>query len=942
MNKKEKVLKPGVRLTLKITALGPNNMAINEFSYGMPILVPNANLGDTVQVQIVKIYKHASSVAIAKLIKKVATAESSLRVSKVKKQLKATPVLPILKPGDVLNVNINKLGPNKTAMAELQNTFHNVNKVIVAPVNQSLMNQNVNVTITRVKSNYAFAVANNTEQNASSLEADTATKFKGTKFTLVLPSTRSARRKPKQRFGKTGFKFMVFKLQQTDTLRDPNSLNLFKTTLAERVSMAKSFGISDDTSMPSNTILFLKPRLGAKSGDKVQIQITKFIPGAEPLKPNVAVAKIVKLNPMSAKQKKSLVFANLRQMLKSGMHYGEKAIKCNARMKNYVWMNAATNPLGTTLALPQSGQKLQNGLAKSARKPLIKKGRNIINLLKTRRCLNKALAQLGKYAAKGKTFLFVGTKKAAAGLVSRASLFSKKAFFVNTRWLGGMLTNWKTIVKSISKIRPILKEKQIIIKDILQKRQTIKARLIQKAVLLRKKSKLMLKKGRQLIGQIKTLLGHKINGGSNSIYSPEKTNILNAKRKEFISKGIIALEKRQQLLLKRQEIILQSQTLKSKAIQLTNAYSQLLTNLMVARKKLRELKSLLLISKELQAFKQQAKQQNQNVYMVAYNKFRTLNNNNFIISNPPKEILNKIVSLIKADPNQSGAIVRAELRSVPDLKSTKTIYMSQLLSKFSLFVPSIKNSIQNLQNYTVNIQTGINKILNLLTIVKNKMATYVNLKTKIVVELRQIKQTLQTERNIIRVLKRKLKQISAQKRLIKFLPKLRYLPTPTQKVEQTARFLMKKFVDPKMKYSMDAIYDDKLTGQSKKLSASRKKKWQRLEKYLGGISNMTKLKDQNPNNFMRNNVAIIIGQQEEMNAVRECQKLGIKMFHIVDTNCNPVYADHFIPANDDARNSIKFILAKFLTRIRLAHKLKNKFRRFAKKAKTKALSYKKA
>ena len=96
-------------------------------------------------------------------------------------------------------------------------------------------------------------------------------------------------------------------------------------------------------------------------------------------------------------------------------------------------------------------------------------------------------------------------------------------------------------------------------------------------------------------------------------------------------------------------------------------------------------------------------------------------------------------------------VTRAELRSVPDLKSTKTIYMSQLLSKFSLFVPSIKNSIQNLQNYTVNIQTGINKILNLLTIVKNKMATYVNLKTKIVVELRQIKQTLQTEPELVKM-----------------------------------------------------------------------------------------------------------------------------------------------------------------------------------------------
>ena len=72
------------------------------------------------------------------------------------------------------------------------------------------------------------------------------------------------------------------------------------------------------------------------------------------------------------------------------------------------------------------------------------------------------------------------------------------------------------------------------------------------------------------------------------------------------------------------------------------------------------------------------------------------------------------------------------------------------------------------------------------------------------------------------------------------------------------------------------------------------------------------------------NIAIIIGQQEELNAVRECKKLGIQMFHIVDTNCNPFLADHIIPSNDDSRNSIKFILNKMLKNIRLAQKLRNK------------------
>ena len=73
-----------------------------------------------------------------------------------------------------------------------------------------------------------------------------------------------------------------------------------------------------------------------------------------------------------------------------------------------------------------------------------------------------------------------------------------------------------------------------------------------------------------------------------------------------------------------------------------------------------------------------------------------------------------------------------------------------------------------------------------------------------------------------------------------------------------------------------------------------------------------------------NNVVILVGQQEEMNAVRECRKLGMKMFTIVDTNCNPKLSDYSIPANDDSRNSIKLILGEILTYIRLGQKLRKK------------------
>ena len=899
---KQVPLIPGNLIKLKITALGTNNVGINELTYGIPILVPNAKLGDFVQVKILKVLT-SKKIAIAKLVKIIKSA--TVKNPKLNLQL------PNLTPGTSLDITINKLGPNSTGIANLPNTYNNVTKLIIKkPL--ITVGETLTVLVTRVKKGYAFAVVDTQENTSFSKNLNVKSdNIKGTKYTVVLPKK-----------AKRYLKHIVFKV--TNKFQDKMAGNI---VWQNQPNHLKS----------SNTILFVKPNLGAKLGDKVQIQITKFIKLNDTINYNVAVAKIIKLNPISVTQTKALVRASVREMLRNGMHYGEKAIRCNARMKNYVWVRKKTtkfmytngnneqsqlNNLESVIsAQTQQEIRIDKALTTETR-PLLKKGRNIINLLKTRRCLNKALSQLTKYALKGKTFLFVGTKKAASGLVSRAALFTKKAFFVNTRWLGGMLTNWKTILKSISKIRPILKEKQMIIKDILEKRRNIKTRLIQKALLLRKKSKLMLKKGKQLVQMLKI--------SSNMSEFFEKTSLLNTKRKELVTKGILLLEKQKQLSVKQKELSVQSQTLKMKYIQLTNNYRQVLNNLMISRKKLRELKGLLIVSKELQLFKQQA---NKNLYMVSSiePKNAVLAQNqklrNGILANPPKEILNKMVALIKS----ARLTNNLNLKSLP---STKTLILTQLLSKFNLFVPTIKVKIKNIQTYILTQNTLLNKILGLLHKVKNKINVYVTLKNKIQSEFQKIKNILQIERNIIRVLRRKLKQIAAQKRLIKFLPKLRYLPTPAYKIEETARFLMKQFVDPKMKYPMDSIYDEKLNRQSKKVAASRKKKWQRLEKYLGGISNMTKIKEKQ----IRNNVAIIIGQQEEMNAVRECKKLGIKMFHIVDTNCNPGFADHFIPANDDARNSIKYILGKFLTRIRLAQKLKINFKKFKTK-KTKLKKY---
>nr|AKZ21079.1 ribosomal protein S2 [Prasiola crispa] len=96
----------------------------------------------------------------------------------------------------------------------------------------------------------------------------------------------------------------------------------------------------------------------------------------------------------------------------------------------------------------------------------------------------------------------------------------------------------------------------------------------------------------------------------------------------------------------------------------------------------------------------------------------------------------------------------------------------------------------------------------------------------------------------------------------------------------------------------------------KKQFATYKKDKERLEKYLSGLQTMTEIPD----------VVIIIGQVEEMNAVKECQKLGLRNVTILDTNCNPLWADLFVPANDDSVSSIKIILNEFVQSIIIGQK----------------------
>jgi small subunit ribosomal protein S2 len=92
----------------------------------------------------------------------------------------------------------------------------------------------------------------------------------------------------------------------------------------------------------------------------------------------------------------------------------------------------------------------------------------------------------------------------------------------------------------------------------------------------------------------------------------------------------------------------------------------------------------------------------------------------------------------------------------------------------------------------------------------------------------------------------------------------------------------------------------------KKEAAVLKRQLSQLRKYLDGIKYMTRLPD----------IVIIIDQKKETTTIQECMKLGIPTICLVDTDCDPDLTDMPIPANDDARSSIRWILDKLTNAIR--------------------------
>ena len=79
-----------------------------------------------------------------------------------------------------------------------------------------------------------------------------------------------------------------------------------------------------------------------------------------------------------------------------------------------------------------------------------------------------------------------------------------------------------------------------------------------------------------------------------------------------------------------------------------------------------------------------------------------------------------------------------------------------------------------------------------------------------------------------------------------------------------------------------------------------KKEWEKLEKNIGGIKDMTRVPD----------AIFVVDPKKESICVKEAKSLGIKLIGIADTNCDPEDLDYVIPGNDDAIRAVKLIVAK--------------------------------
>lgn len=132
----------------------------------------------------------------------------------------------------------------------------------------------------------------------------------------------------------------------------------------------------------------------------------------------------------------------MKELLEAGVHFGHKSVGWNPNMKKYIFMK--------------------------------KKGVHVIDLQKTLVCLEQTYNYVKNVVASGGDVLFVGTKKQAKAVVKEAAKACGQ-HYITQRWVGGLLTNFEQIRRSIKKIE----EYEAILEDGVQSKEYSKKELIQ-------------------------------------------------------------------------------------------------------------------------------------------------------------------------------------------------------------------------------------------------------------------------------------------------------------------------------------------------------------------------------------------------------------------------------------------------------------------------------
>jgi len=133
-----------------------------------------------------------------------------------------------------------------------------------------------------------------------------------------------------------------------------------------------------------------------------------------------------------------MAVVTLAQLLESGVHFGHQTRRWNPKMDPYIYTS-------------------RNGV-------------HIIDLVQTARMLEEAYIYVRTASEQGKKFLFIGTKRQAAGIVAQEASRCG-AYYVNQRWLGGMMTNWATIKTRVDRLKELERREDTGALDLLPKKE---------------------------------------------------------------------------------------------------------------------------------------------------------------------------------------------------------------------------------------------------------------------------------------------------------------------------------------------------------------------------------------------------------------------------------------------------------------------------------------